>query len=303
VNENSVSLSTVENLAELLSVPPGELFRLAHQVDRCYRKKVEEKKDGGSRVYRIPNPALKKVQRLIHRRVLRRFPVHGTIYGYRKKRDVIKSAALHVGKPVLVTLDIKNFFPNIRPTKVYEMFLERGCSRPVARLLTELTTYENQLPQGPPTSPGIANQILTPLARRISGVCQKHGLAMSVYGDDIFISGSLRAAKVKNLLFRIIKAEGFSLNLKKTGVSRAGEKKIVTGISVNTKINIPKDYYRRVRATLHDAGVRGFGTLFPGLSEKKAQDRLKGMIGHVGRLNPLKGDQLRKKFMVITSRG
>ncbi len=229
--------------------------------------------------------------------------MHGTIYGYRKKRDAIKSAALHVGKPVLVTLDIKDFFPSIRPTRVYEMFLERGCSRPVARLLTELTTYENQLPQGPPTSPGIANQILTSSAKRISGVCQKHGLTMSVYGDDIFISGSIRAAKVKNLLFRIIEAEGFSLNLKKTGVSKAGERKIVTGISVNTKINIPKDYYKKVRAILHHASERGFGALFPGLAEKKAKNRLKGMIGHVRRLNQIKGEQLQKKFAAITGEG
>jgi RNA-directed DNA polymerase len=295
----TLTLSTIKDLSALLEVPSIELLRFAREIERFYRKKVEAKPSGGERVYFIPNSDLKTVQRCIHRKILRRLPVHDSIHSYRKKRDTITNASVHVGNPILLKLDIKDFFPSIRPKKVYEIFLKNGCSSSVSRLLTTLTTLQNQLPQGPPTSPGIANQVLAPLAKRIYGVCLQHGLALSIFGDDICVSGSRRAAQVRGLLERIVECEGFSLNLKKSGVRKPGEKKTVTGISVNEKINVDKDYYRRVRALVHHAATRGFGELFPGYPPGRARETLRGMIRHVARLNPTKGDQLQKRFLLI----
>lgn len=290
-----------EDLGIILNVPANELLELARHANRCYWKRSERKPSGGMRHYRIPNEELKKVQKLIQRKILRHFPVHDSIYSYRPKRNIVQSASMHVGKPVLVKLDIKHFYPHIRPRSVYEMFRERGCSESVAMLLTQLTTCDNQLPQGPPTSPDIANQILTPMVRRISGVCQQHRLTLSAFGDDIFVSGSNRAKQVKSLLFRIVQDEGYPINTDKSGVSNAGEKKIVAGISVSTKLNIPKDYYKKLRAILHHARDRGFDNLFPGLSGRKAKTRIRGMIAHVFRLNRTKGQRLNRAFAMISA--
>jgi retron-type reverse transcriptase len=299
VSGNILTLSTLKDLSALLEVPSSELLRFARQIERFYRKKVEAKPSGGCRVYFIPNSDLKKVQRCIHRKLLGHLPVHDSIHSYRRKRDTITNAFVHVGNPILVKLDIKDFFPSIRPNKVYKMFIEKGCSSSVAKLLTTLTTFKNQLPQGPPTSPGIANQVLAPLAKRMSGVCVQHGLALSVFGDDICVSGSKRAAQVRRLLGHIVESEGFSLNLEKSGVRKAGEKKTVTGISVNEKINVDKNYYRRVRALVHHAATRGYGDLFPGFPPGRAREKLRGMIRYVARLNSTRGDQLQKKFLLI----
>ena len=278
-------------------MPADGLIRLAEQGSQCYQIRKKKKPTGGFRVYRIPSDELKKIQKLIHHKILSRFPVHESIYSYRKKRDTAKSALLHVRALVLVRLDIKHFFPSIRSSRVCQMFIQRGCSDVVSTLLTKLTTCDNQLPQGPPTSPGIANQILTPLAKRFSGVCKQHNLTMSIFGDDLYVSGSNRAAQVKNLLVRIVEDEGFFLNPDKTVVSKPGERKIVTGISVTTKINIPKDKYKKIRAILHDASVRGFRGLFPNLSESETRNRLRGMIGYVCKLNPAKGEQLKRRYV------
>ena len=301
MSETILALSTLKDLSALLEVPSVELLRLARQTERSYRKKVEAKPSGGYRVYFIPNSDLMKVQRCIHRSLLRHLPVHESIHSYRRKRDTISNAFVHVGNPILVKLDIKDFFPSIRPNNVYKMFMEKGCSSSVAKLLTTLTTFKNQLPQGPPTSPGIANQVLAPLARRMSGVCVQHGLALSVFGDDICVSGSKRAAQVRHLLGRIVESEGFALNLEKSGVRKAGEKKTVTGISVNEKINIDKNYYRRVRALVHHAATKGYGALFSDCTPGKAREKLRGMIRYVARLNSTRGEQLQKQFLMICS--
>jgi RNA-directed DNA polymerase len=299
VSVNILILSTLKDLSALLEVPGAELLRLAGQIERSYRKKVEAKPSGGYRVYFIPNSDLMKVQRCIHRSLLRHLPVHDSIHSYRRKRDTISNASVHVGNPILVKLDIKDFFPSVRPNKVYKMFMEKGCSSSVAKLLTTLTTFKNQLPQGPPTSPAIANQVLAALAKRMSGVCVQHGLALSVFGDDICVSGSKRAAQVRRLLGRIVESEGFSLNLEKSGVRKAGEKKTVTGISVNEKINVDKNYYRRVRALVHHAATKGYGALFSDSTPGKAREKLRGMIRYVARLNSTSGDQLQKTFLMI----
>jgi retron-type reverse transcriptase len=179
------------------------------------------------------------------------------------------------------------------------MFVEKGCSLEVATLLTRLTTFENQLPQGPCTSPALANQVLTPLAKRMMGVCIQHGLTMTIYGDDISVSGPTRAAQVEKLLNRIVVSEGYSLNLKKSGVRKANQRQVVTGITVNQKINVQKDKYRRCRAMLHAAEHKGFDNVFPGLSAAHALQKLEGTIAHIARLNPKKGEHLHQKLASI----
>jgi len=96
-----------------------------------------------------------------------------------------------------------------------------------------------------------------------------------------------------------VESEGYSLNLNKSCVRKAGEKKTVTGISVNEKVNVDKSYYRKVRALIHHAATKGYEDLFPGCPPGRARERLQGMIRHVARLNPTRGAQLQKKFLRI----
>ena len=68
---------------------------------------------------------------------------------------------------------------------------------------------------------------------------------------------------------------------------------------MNEKINVDKNYYRRVRALVHHAATRGYGDLFPGFPPGRAREKLRGMIRYVARLNSTRGDQLQKKFLLI----
>ena len=299
MNPNKLSLLTVDDLAARLGVHVLDLLWLVAHRDSYYVRRVKRKPSGGERVYFVPHGALKVVQRRIDRSLLKRFPVHDSIHSYRRGRDPLTNAALHVGAEVLVELDIKDCFPNIRPAKVEQMFLDRGFARPVATLLTELTTFADQLPQGPPSSPRIANQVLIPLARRISGVCTRHGLTPSLFGDNIYVSGPNRAAAVAKLLERIVEDEGYTLNREKSGVRRGGDPKIVTGIKVNTKLNVTEARFKEVRSLVYKASRYGFRGLFEGLSEKASKDKLHGMIGYVVRVNPARCKRLEHKFLAI----
>lgn len=253
-------------------------------------------------MYRIPFGELKTMQKAIQKKMLAPLLSHKIIHAYTKKRSTLTMARLHVGKQFIVKLDIRDFFPSIRPGRVCEMFKNIGLSGAPARLLTNLVTYDNQLPQGPPTSPDIAKQVLASFCDRLENLCSAHGLTPGVYGDDIYVSGSVRAKKIKNLLVHIIKQAGFDINENKIKVMEPGQRKEVTGIVVNEKLNIPKEYYRNLRAELHACQVKGPRALF-GKDLKKGMNELKGKINQVKQLNKNRAKNLEKQFDLIVWSG
>lgn len=65
-------------------------------------------------------------------------------------------------------------------------------------------------------------------------------------------SGEFRA-ELESILLR----HGFQLNRKKYRVQSRRSRQTVTGLVVNDKVNVSRDYRRRLRAIRHDATVRG----------------------------------------------
>lgn len=298
MNQGNRLPSTVQELSRLLEIRPAQLCHLAKNPHLYYLRGEKVKPDGRVRVFYKPYGELKKLQRMIHRKILKELPVHDSIHSYRKKRDQRTNALPHVGKLYMVKSDIKDFFPSIKPKMVLVTLLKLGFPEPTARILLQLTTYLNQLPQGPPTSPGIADLVLFPLARRFEGLCLKHGATFTIYGDDITISGSERILKLKNLFMRIIMDEGYTLHPDKIHVSRPSDKKKVTGVVVNKRLNIDKEYYRILRSQIHNCRIKGPAPQFKG-DLSKARNSLLGKINHVKRLNANKGKQLMDEFSLI----
>ncbi|WP_191623873.1 RNA-directed DNA polymerase, partial [Pseudomonas fluorescens] len=84
------------------------------------------------------------------------------------------------------------------------------------------------------------------------------------YADDIFFSNngavfpSSLARKdeagtvvLGEELQEIVKASGFLINEKKTFLRSRAERQIVTGVVVNKKSNVPREYIRQIKAALH----------------------------------------------------
>lgn len=285
----------IRELSVLLEQDANFLKHICRKTNIYYRRGEKIKPDGRIREFFKPQKELKKIQKAIHRKILRKLPIHFSIHSYRKKRDQISNAEPHVGNPYMINLDIKDFFPSISPSKVYTTFKKLGFSDPISRMLVALTTYQNQLPQGPPTSPGIANLVLFPLVRRFENVCVKHGVKLSVFGDDITASGSSRILKLKNLFYRIILESDYKIHPGKIKVSKPGSKKIVTGVVVNEKINVDKLYFRTLRAQIHNILIKGAAV--PSEKERqKIRNSLFGKINYVKRLNATKGYNLMQEF-------
>lgn len=237
---------------------PGYKFLCIHWGARnCFCKLYSDniilKRSGGQRHIENPHPILKIHQRYIMDLLDSSARYHDCCHGFRKGHSIKTNAFPHVGKDVIMNLDIKDFFSSIEKSRVMELFRSLGYRVQGGRLnfMTSLVTRYDRLPQGAPTSPVIANLICYNLDKKISEIVESEGGSYTRYADDITISGNVVIQKTYNHVKKIIMSEGFFLNDKKTRIQRKGKRQEVTGLTVNEKITVPRHIRKKLRAAIH----------------------------------------------------
>ena len=179
------SATNVEELAALLSTEAKRIVWVLSRLKALYYRKDRLKSNGKVRTLWIPRPPLRPLQDKIQTEILARIPLPACVQGGVRRRSIITNAKHHLGKPVLSTMDIENCFPSITVQKVRRVFEDIGFTGEASSILTKLTTWEFQLPQGPPTSVAIANLALANLDRRQLGVAKQNGLRYTRFVDDM----------------------------------------------------------------------------------------------------------------------
>ncbi|PZM77483.1 MAG: RNA-directed DNA polymerase [Candidatus Melainabacteria bacterium] len=276
---NSVK-STVD-LSKLMAMPPHVLKRFILSRSKAYKVfKIRKKSGKGFRTIAAPNSALKGIQRWINVFILQDIGLHPCSTGFRKGDSILKNAKIHVGSDFVLNIDIKDFFGTVSSREVFRQFRLAGFNKDVADSLAKLTTFHGVLPQGAPTSPLIANLAATKLDRRIFGFCSVRGWKYSRYADDITISGNGHVSKrEEDKIFEILRSEGFEPNLAKFRVARRGSSQMVTGLTVNSKVAVPRSYRKRIRAIFYQASI------YPEKFQYRL-DELNGYISFLRQVDP-----------------
>ncbi len=251
------------------------MSRISH-----YQRFVIPKKRGGERVISTPMPRLKRAQYWVLDNILARVALHPAAHGFVPGRSILTTALPHVGRPVVVNLDLKDFFPSIALPRVHGVFAQLGYCDNVARILallcTELPAQQVQidgqtlfvaagqraLPQGAPTSPALTNVLCRRMDARLHGSALKLGFDYTRYADDLtFSAKDAEAAKsVGKLLWRvkqIIASEGFTVHPEKQEVMRPHQQQRVTGIVVNERPNLDRKTLHRFRAVVQQVERHG----------------------------------------------
>jgi hypothetical protein len=270
----------VEDVAQRLGMRAAEL----QQVEVAYHTFQIPKRSSGMRTIDAPVDPLKKVQRRINRRVLRGLRAHPCATGFERGHSIVTNALPHVGKDVVIGLDLIDFFPSIKAERVRRYFRFIGYDDEAAELLTRLCTYEDSLAQGAPTSPRLSNLVNFRLDARLAALAESRGLSYSRYADDITLSAcsaDLEAAVRRNLKNQehvaqqvprvnaviraarmIINDEGYRLHMnRKLRIYRRHDRQQVTGLVVNHRVNLPRETRRRLRATAHHLRIGRSATL------------------------------------------
>lgn len=179
-----------KKFAKILFKTERALETLA-DVGNRYSSWEIEKKTGGTRTIEAPHENLKEVQKRIAQ-LLQRIAPPAYLMAPVKRRSYVDNAAVHVGARAFRLLDIEDFFPSCTDKKVYWFFNVRmQCSPDVAAILTKLTTFRGHLPQGSPCSPILAYFAYVDMWEEINLTISGSGCRLSVYADDITISGEI----------------------------------------------------------------------------------------------------------------
>jgi hypothetical protein len=270
----------VEELARRVGIELQDL----RKVPVRYREFTIPKRNGGERRIYAPEEPLKAVQRRVLRGVLGRLRAHEAANGFEAGRSIVSNAARHVGKAVVVRMDVKEFFASTNKHRVIEYFKAIGWDDEAADLLVKLCTHKGGLPQGAPTSPRLSNLVNWRLDERLVRMAEAvaPGSVYTRYADDITFSleADERAA-VRSLIFwtrRIAKEEGgYQVHQRaKMRVIRRNDRQLVTGLVVNERVNLPRAKRRWLRAVRHHAKTGREATLTP--EQLAGWDALESMV-------------------------
>ena len=269
-------LSTKSKLARLLQISPSKLKKLSH-LDGGYVHFEKEKKNGESRKISAPIPPLKNVQSRIAD-LLGRIAPPDYLFAPVKGRSYVDNAARHIGALSVRLLDIEDFFPSCTIKKVIWFFRTRmECSADVAVILARIVTDNGVLPQGSPCSPILAYFAYIDMWEEIEESVLGAGCVLSVYADDLTISGVTVPEAVMWEIKRILRRHGHRCAIHKERARRNRPAEITGVIVTQDGITAPN----RQRKKLHD--VRGE------LRKPKSPEQVKRLEAQLrGRLTQLK---------------
>lgn len=276
--------------------PPGKKF------DHLYTNFEIPKKSGKPRLISAPSDGLKRIQKSILLRLLNPIGAHESAYGFLQKKSIVDNASPHVGKPIVINVDIQNCFPNVAWQLVLSA-LKRDFSMQFSdksiSFLVDVCTSNGGLPIGSPASPALLNRVLFNTDNILSHQASVKKCTYTRYADDLTFSGGENALQMIGITKSVLSRIGLQIDPAKTNIFRAGRRQICTGLVVNDKVSVPRNIRRRIRAAIHSLE-----------NEKKLHwdDRLmstsslRGRIEFVKMVSPDTGSILAERYRLAITR-
>jgi len=338
-NIGVLQLRSVGEIGEWLGLDENELswFADRRQLERIspdgplrhYRYYWKLKRHGKCRLIEAPKYRLRALQRKLLYEILNQIPVHEAAHGFRKARSAASHAAPHVGKAVVLKMDLEDFFPSIAPARLVRILMHVGYAEDVAEILTSLSCNHvpsdvfasfphlddwsqkrraQQLycrphfPQGSPTSPTIANVCAFRLDSRLAGLARSANAVYTRYADDLLFSGDEKFARsidrFRTSVAVIAAEEGFTVNHHKTRVMKRSVRQEAVGLVLNEKLNTRRDEFDRLKAILHRCVLRGPSAVNDG-RHTDFRSHLRGRIQYIAQSNASRLTKLTRLFEQI----
>ena len=322
IQERVQSLKTVKDFAALLdeikqdefgsakyAITQKQLlhFSNAKIVPNRYKTFQIRKKSGGLREINAPCYQLGVILYITNILFKAIYTPSSSVTGFTEGKSVVDNARVHASHHYVFNIDLKDFFPSIPQARVWARLQlpPFNFTQEIANVVAGLCCHFNKehtdcvLPQGAATSPLLTNAICDILDRRMRGVAKRFGLHYSRYADDMTFSsmhnvyqdGSVFRLEIK----RVIEEQGFRMNEDKTRLLRDGQRQEVTGLTVNSVVNVSRQYISDLRWILsvweREGYAKAYSLFYPKYKKekgyiKKGEPIMENVIG--GKLNYLK---------------
>ena len=230
-----------------------------------YKTFLIPKKSGKSRVISAPKALLKSFLTYTNILLQAFYEAPDYVTGFVPTRSVVDNAERHVGKNYVFNIDLKDFFPSIKKSRVcatlkcYPFRFNDKIADAIAGLCCTEVELNNEkriaLPQGSPCSPILTNIVCRNLDNKLHKLAQKFHVRYSRYADDITFSCNRSVFQIdgdfRKEMVAIIEAQNFSINEKKTRLQKKSQRQEVTGLIVSDRVNVTSNYVRWIDYLLH----------------------------------------------------
>ena len=205
----------------------------------------------GKRIILAPCEKLKQAQRFFKTAINWVYPL---------EMNTFNAAKIHCGKKYVLKMDIKDFYGSI-PYPFIEQVVKNVCKRiknADINYYLMITTVDDRLPTGAPTSAHIANACFSPVDKRIRDYVNMLGVNYSRYMDDLTFScdDKYLLNLIEKYVTKTLGNFGYKLNERKTKYISDNKQQNVLGVIVNNKdVRLPKKLRRKLRAALHNYSI------------------------------------------------
>ena len=336
---------TLSHLAHLTEISVVHLRQIIDRRANSYRsflmrKRAKPGQSAPARRYRticVPERSLMTIQRWIDAEILAHVEPHSASTAYHRGSSIYKAARRHCGCKWLIKIDIHRFFESIPEHRVYEVF--RGLGYPdllsfeMARLCTREPTQFSQrwkfrrtktyphgihqtqgigfLPQGAPTSPRLANLVMTAFDDRVTKRAGNAGLTYTRYADDLIFSTTAHTfSRVDARVFvedvyRELLDCGFEPNRTKTKIIPPRGRKIALGLLVDRETpRLTKRFRDQLETHAYYLTSSTHGPMKHSARRKFSsaiglQNHVYGLLAHADQVDPAFASKIRERLKSV----
>lgn len=259
-------LTSIEELQNLLECNLNN-YRYPNYIFKNYYRSIII--NDGKRLLETPKEKLKEIQRKINKLLI---PIQIPNYIHNTKgKSNITNALVHKDTlSIIAKLDIIKFFPSTSRDKVYKFWKNKmkmsGC---VANIMTNLTTITippnyssiidfltkhgvntySHLPTGSPTSPLLSFLVNSDMFEEIYEVVKKHDGKISIFADDITVSGATKINQVYSKIRSILFSNGYRVSNIKSHIYIYNNNINITGIQLCNRgdIRVPNYINKKLK--------------------------------------------------------
>ena len=300
VKQNLPVIVDAASLTSFVGIDLLYLCQMAYGTEYFYRRFQISKKSGGMREIAEPLPDLKAVQNWILTNILNYTSVSKYAKAYVKNQSIKSNARFHREQKVLVSMDVKDFFPSIKIEDVFKIFVNLGYIENVSWFLAHLCCLYGELPQGAPTSPYLSNLRMRNFDSEVGAYALENGWRYTRYADDLTFSGDGNIKELIRTVSGLLLKNHLYPNTKKTRVARQNTRQEVTGIVVNRKIQTAKQYRKKIRQEVYYIKKYGLDShlTFCQIGQKNYLNHLQGKILYALFINPKDKELLEYKEFI-----
>ena len=190
----------------------------------------------------------------VHKRIsdlLSRIELPDYVYS-QKGRSYADNARQHTGYFSLGKTDISKFYQSTTHSMVLRMFVKDfKCATDIAHILADICCYQQRhLATGSALSGRIAFFAARPMFDAIQNKADESNSRMTLYVDDITLSGPAVTKKLISEVRQVVRQHGLKTKRSKTKTFPAGAAKTVTGaVIVENELRLPNIRHKKIWET------------------------------------------------------